>query len=191
MGAPHLNPRSWHPARARRTRLADPEKPRATDMPAERALRGPVLRGFALVLEIEPRKAGRGTLALKEVGPEGRVFRKHFVPLRGMGVRDLLWVGDDLLILAGPTMDVDGPQVLYRLREAAGLEADSIIFPKDPRLEPLFDLPTARAGDRAEGMARYDGLGEPGVLVVYDAPLPERRLVPDGVYADVFALPLP
>ncbi|MNG03413.1 hypothetical protein D3C84_864920 [compost metagenome] len=35
-------------------------------------------------------------------------YRKHFFALNGLGFRDLCTSGDDLLILAGPTMDLDG-----------------------------------------------------------------------------------
>ena len=31
-----------------------------------------------------------------------------------MGIRDLCWLEEDLLILAGPTMDIAGPQAIYR-----------------------------------------------------------------------------
>jgi hypothetical protein len=152
-------------------------------------LRGPVLRGWSLVLEIAPRKAGRGELRLRKIGSGGRPYRKHFVHLGGMGIRDLIWQGEDLLLLAGPTMDITGLQSIYRLRGAADLDDDSITGPEDPRLELAFHLPLAHGGDKAEGLVRYDGLGEAGLLVVYDAPRPERLVGADGVFADVFPLP--
>ena len=70
-------------------------------------LRGPVLRGWAVILEVVPEedKNDPATLRLKPIGPHGRPYRKHFLQLGGLGVRDLCVQGDDLLILAGPTMD--------------------------------------------------------------------------------------
>ncbi|KPB13745.1 hypothetical protein AC519_3807 [Pseudomonas savastanoi] len=47
-------------------------------------LRGPVLRGWAIVFEIEPElsKDSTDTLVLKKIGPDGRRYRKHFFELR-------------------------------------------------------------------------------------------------------------
>lgn len=153
-------------------------------------LRGPVLRGWAaLILEIEPKEADDGRLALEAIGHEGRPYRKHFVHLGGMGVRDLCWRGDDLLILAGPTMDLTGLQTVWRLRDAVDLDDDTIADEDDEDLDRLFDLPVVRDVDKAEGIALYDGLGEPGLLVLYDAPSEARK--PDGsrYLGDVYRLP--
>ena len=143
----------------------------------------------ALVLEIAVENAGPGELRLKKIGIGARPYRKHFVQLGGMGVRDLLWDGDDLLLLAGPTMDITGLQSVFRLRCAVCLDDDSLTGIDDPGLELLFQLPVVDGGDKAEGLARYDGLGEPGLLVVFDAPRPERLVGSDGVLADVYPLP--
>ena len=153
-------------------------------------LRGPVLRGWAaLIVEIEPKEKSNGELALKKIGYEGRRYRKHFVHLGGMGVRDLCWSSDDLLILSGPTMDLTGLQTIWRLRDAADLKDDTITEADDKALQRLFDLPVVRDVDKAEGIALYDGLGEPGLMVLYDAPAAERK--PDGMsyLGDVYRLP--
>lgn len=152
-------------------------------------LRGPVLRGWALLLEIEPVETGSAELTLGPIGPHGRAYRKHFVELAGRGIRDLLWQGEDLLILAGPTMDIPGLQTLYQLRGTGELDSDSITAVDAGRLTRLFDLAAPREGDKAEGLARYDGLGEPGLLVVYDSPRAERLVGEAGVLADVFRVP--
>ncbi|MDJ0896562.1 MAG: DUF3616 domain-containing protein [Alphaproteobacteria bacterium] len=154
-------------------------------------LRGPVLRGWAaLFLEIEPKANGNGTLELKEIGSKGRPYIKHFVFLDGMGVRDLCWRGDDLLILAGPTMDLTGTQTVWRLRNAGELGDDSITEREDTnRLQRLFDLPIVRGADKAEGIALYDGLGEPGIMILYDAPSKARKPDDKTLVGDVFRLP--
>jgi hypothetical protein len=49
-------------------------------------LRGPVLRGWAVVLEVEPAETGDPSLLkLKKIGPDGRRYRKHFLDLAGWG----------------------------------------------------------------------------------------------------------
>jgi hypothetical protein len=106
-----------------------------------------------------------------------------------LGIREMSLEGDDLLILAGPTMDLDGPVVLYRWRGAWNQREETVI-PRD-RLERVMDIPYGAGIDHAEGATLFDRPGEPAaVLVVYDNPSPER-LAPDGagVAADVFPLP--
>ncbi|HEU4406414.1 MAG TPA: DUF3616 domain-containing protein [Polyangiaceae bacterium] len=153
-------------------------------------LRGPVLRGWATVLELrlEPRKRGR--LRLREAGPGRAPYCKHFLDLDGLGVRDLLPVGDDLLLLAGPTMDLDGPVRLYRWPGAFGSRGPALLA-RD-RLERVLDLPHGEACDHAEGVAlapRPEGGAR--LLVAYDKPA-ERRLAGEGgLEIDAFDLDLP
>jgi hypothetical protein len=151
-------------------------------------LRGPVLRGWAMLLEIEPEHRGGGTLGLAEIAP-GKRYRKHFVDLDGLGIRELSRNGDDLLILAGPTMALDGPQRIYRLRDPRALDDDSLTGREDERLTALFDLPSVPGGDYAEGLATFSWCGLPALLVVYDGPVEERRPAPGAVFADVFRMP--
>jgi hypothetical protein len=88
-------------------------------------------------------------------------------------------------------LDLTGLQTLWRLRDAAGLDDDTITDGDDGNLTPLFDLPMVRGADKAEGIAVYDSLGKPGVRVVYDTPSSARK--PDGetLLGDVFRLPSP
>jgi hypothetical protein len=152
-------------------------------------LRGPVLRGWATLLEIEPQEEAAGRLDLAVLsGSEGRCS-KHFLDLAGLGIRELIRDGDDLLILAGPTMTLLGALRVYRLRDAADLPNDSITSIDGGRLGPVFDLPAVPGGDNAEGTALYKWLDEPALLVVYDGPVEQRRPRPAAVYADVFRLP--
>ncbi|HYN78688.1 MAG TPA: DUF3616 domain-containing protein [Lamprocystis sp. (in: g-proteobacteria)] len=151
-------------------------------------LRGPVLRGWATLLELRAERTAADTLALGPIGADGRPYRKHFLQLAGMGIRDLCWQEEDLLILAGPTMDIAGPQAVYRLRSPEDLPDDSITEIDGSRLQRLFHLPLVSEGDKAEGLCRCDAPTGPGLLVVYDAPRSERLIGDDAVLADVFSL---
>jgi hypothetical protein len=66
-------------------------------------LRGPVVAGFAVVIE-----ANADTIFKKDVK-----LITHFVNLCGLGVRDLSHYGGDILILAGPVGGLDGPFRIY------------------------------------------------------------------------------
>lgn len=87
-------------------------------------LRGPVIDGFAVVVEVGIRDHNKRALKIA-AGP-----RFHLLDLHGFGVRDLEWRGDDLLILAGPTMTRQGESALFRWNGAwnattAGGEANA------------------------------------------------------------------
>lgn len=155
-------------------------------------LRGPVLRGWAVVLELELEEVGTGLLGLRPIGDQGAPYRKHFLDLRGLGLRDMCLHGDDLLVLAGPTMDLDGPAGVYRWRDALGADAPSLLGKDD--LEQLLEVPYGTgehaAQDHPEGLCvfRESEQGEPALLVVYDAPDAHRTQGEAGVRADVFHL---
>ncbi|HEX8696232.1 MAG TPA: DUF3616 domain-containing protein [Longimicrobium sp.] len=152
-------------------------------------LRGPVLRGWAVVLEVEPRQGKNGMLRLRRIGPGKRRYRKHFLDLDGLGVRELVASGDDLLVLAGPTMDLPAPAALYRWPGALHADGDTIVGRDD--LERLMDLPHDVQGgkDHPEGLCflPLEGI-PPSVLVVYDSAA-RHRVTRSGIRADVFALP--
>jgi hypothetical protein len=99
-------------------------------------------------------------------------------------VRDLCPDGDDLLVLAGPSMDLDGPVRVYRWHGAAGADAPGVV--RDEELTIELELPFGAGDDHAEGIALLSG-GE--LLVVYDSPAPARLTRPGAVLADVVALP--
>jgi Protein of unknown function (DUF3616) len=167
-------------------------------------LRGPVLRGWAMILEVEVKDVGGGLLALEKIGPNGRRYRKHFLKLNGLGLRDLYWQGNDLLILAGPTMDLDGPVHVFRWRGAASILVETIT--DQDKLQMILDVPygggqltpceedldpdVQKFGvDHAEGMALLaDGGSPPSLLIVYDAPKKARKEGTNAVLADVFTL---
>lgn len=155
-------------------------------------LRGPVLRGWAVVLELEIEESASGLLGLRPVGEDGAPYRKHFLDLRGLGLRDMCFHGDDLLLLAGPTMDLDGPAGVFRWRDAIGADASQLLG-KDA-LEEVIEVPYGTgehdAHDHPEGLCLFrETEGDaPALLVVYDSPDRRRTRGESGVVADVFPL---
>lgn len=150
-------------------------------------LRGPVLRGMAVVLEVEVEPIEAPYLGLKSLGKSGDRYKKHFFDLDGLGIRELCRCGQDLLILAGPTMDLDGVLRVFRLFKAFDLPDNSLTQQEPGKLEWLFDIAYGKGTDRAEGMTLFSEFNQiPSVLVVYDTPDSARELLPNGVFADVF-----
>ncbi|UJS24883.1 DUF3616 domain-containing protein [Thiothrix winogradskyi] len=153
-------------------------------------LRGPVLRGWAVLLEIECVEDDNDptVLTLARIGEEDRPYRKHFLQLDGLGIRDLCVQGEDLLILAGPTMSLDGPVRVYRWQGGAKPDAESLI----PRavLEVVAEIPHGHGNDHAEGLCLFtQGNDETALLVVYDNAAAGRKRGESGVLGDVFVLP--
>ncbi len=149
-------------------------------------LRGPVLRGWAIILEVEVESTSLESLKLKEVGDRGKLYKKHFVKLGGLGIRELCFDGQDLLILAGPTMDIDGPVKLFRLQE--GFNSADNLFSWEPK--PILDLPYGEGNHHAEGVTLFNAIAQqPSILVVYDSPSPTTQLgEASAVTADIFPL---
>jgi hypothetical protein len=149
-------------------------------------LRGPVLRGIAIVLEVVVRDDEPGRLALSEDG--AGVCRKHFLDLGGNGIGDLHRDGDDLLILAGPTADLDGRCSIWRWRKPWDEAADSFTM-AGPRLKRLLRIPVGNDDDHPEAFVVLRGSGGREIMVGYDAPAETRKVGKGAVHADVFALP--
>ncbi|MCT7958011.1 DUF3616 domain-containing protein [Laspinema palackyanum] len=151
--------------------------------------RGPVLRGWAVIIQLEVEESEPGILTLKEIGPEGRLYKKHFLDLSGLGIREICLDGDDLIVLAGPTLDLDGGMKMFRLTGVFEREGDTLIAQDETELKVLFDLPFKLGTDRGEGLALMPCLGQPNsLLVVYDSPDPARIVNNDSVFGDVFRL---
>jgi hypothetical protein len=150
-------------------------------------LRAPVLRGWALVLGLELEPDGDGLLALRPSGVDGQRYHKHLLDLGGNGVRDLARDGDDLLVLAGPSMDLDGHCAIWRWHGAWSAPGDGLVPQGKGRLERLLRLPVGVDGDRPEGITLLPGGRE--LLVVYDRPAKARCRDEGAVHADRFALP--
>ncbi|WP_338760982.1 DUF3616 domain-containing protein [Bernardetia sp. ABR2-2B] len=150
-------------------------------------MRGPVLRGWATIVEIQVKETKKGKLKLKKIGEEidGKTmkYRKHFLDLKGMGIRELCLQTDDLLILGGPTMDLDGTISLYRIKDGLKDEEYSIT----PEVERLFDVVKGaeikKGKDKAEGIAPMPN-GD--LLVVYDAPVDDRLIGETDIEMDIF-----
>ncbi|MBW4664929.1 MAG: DUF3616 domain-containing protein [Chroococcus sp. CMT-3BRIN-NPC107] len=141
-------------------------------------LRGPVLRGWAVMLEIEIEAKGTDLLKLKK----GQ-YKKYFINLNGLGIRDLCLDGENLLILAGPTMDLDGPVRVYRLEAIAELQENVLHKPTQ-----ILEIPYGNGNEHAEGMTLITNTETPSILVVYDSPASERLVGESDVMADVFKL---
>ena len=152
-------------------------------------LRGPVLRGWAIILELEVEEIDGGILNLKEMTDEGTKYKKYFLNLNGLGVRELCWQDDDLLILAGPTMAIEGEMQIFRWRDAGQGDGDMIQDQNEDELFPLFDLPFTIGSDYAEGLALYSCWQKnDGLMVLYDSPNEHRITSNRQIFADVFRL---
>jgi hypothetical protein len=150
-------------------------------------LRGPVLRGWSVILELSLLRSKPGSVKLGRCNDAGDRYLKHFLPLGGLGIRDLRFDGDDLLILAGPTMDHDGTGALFRWRRPLGADGHRL-HPEDD-LERLLDLPYDRGRDQAEGVAFVEIGGKRRLLVVHDSPSPARLdRERQGLVADLYEL---
>lgn len=161
-------------------------------------LRGPVLRGIAIILEIELKEAKAGRLKLKKL-ENGKYYRKHFVDLNGLGVRDLCFRGEELVILAGPTMTMNGYSQFFSLRNLLNHQDDSLTTQDSGDLERLFAL-APDATENAEGITLFSAVSKEPVraqqrkddlaklLVVYDSPDLSRLSGKQAIFADVFQL---
>ncbi|PZV25961.1 MAG: DUF3616 domain-containing protein [Snowella sp.] len=147
-------------------------------------LRGPVLRGWAIILELEVKNTAPSLLKLKRIGDKERRYKKLFVNLQGLGIREVSIEGDDLIILAGPTMDLDGPVKIFRLENGTNFEDESFSHPT-----VVMDIPYGDGFDHAEGITQLTSLsGKPALLVVYDSPDRKRLVGTQDILVDVFEL---
>jgi hypothetical protein len=153
-------------------------------------LRGPVLRGWAVILEVELKESDTDPqlLKLRRIGPAGRRYRKHFLQLGGLGIRDLCVQNTDLLILAGPTMHLDGPVSVFRWRGGTAPKAESLL--QADELDKVVDLAFGKGVDHPEGICLYapNGNQAQSLLVVHDAASVSRQVGRNSLIADVFHL---
>jgi hypothetical protein len=148
-------------------------------------LRGPVLRGWAVVLETEWEDSNAGEMSF------ATPLRKHLLDLEGLGVRSLALHGSDIYILAGPTMDLDGPVFVFRWPKALQISGEAVV-PRE-RLRKLLAVPFGTgedAGrDHAEGISLIARKGRPPhVMICYDSPAEARLVGKRGIRLDVFKL---
>ena len=131
-------------------------------------LRGPVLRGHAVVLELVFALDAAGNLKPARIDGRRR-YRKHLIDTGGAGIRDLALDGDDLLLLTGPTLAGDGATRVLRWRNAVGCTESSLH--RGDRVAVALDLPYAGTGDNPEGLCQWEN---ETWLVVHDSPHPDR-----------------
>ena len=147
-------------------------------------LRGPVIGGWAIILEFGVHEHG-DFLHLNGRGHRDKPYRKHFLNLAGMGIREIN-VDDatgDLLLLAGPTMDLDGTISAWCVRGGLPEEEVSTIHAPTRLYDVTYGGQHAYGKDKAEGMS----ILEDGThMIVYDSPLPDRLVGKNGVLADVY-----
>lgn len=147
-------------------------------------LRGPVLRAYAVVVRLNVVARG-GWLRLDKAAGAGMTIQ--LLDLDGLGVRDLAVHGNDLLVLAGPTMQLDGPSLVFRWHGAFD-DRDAVVNPAN--LERILSLPYGYRRDHAEGICVLQRDGRPPrLVVVYDSPAAGRSDDGGSYYADVFAIP--
>lgn len=152
-------------------------------------LRGPVLRGWAIILEIETQLSEPGVLTLKQFTDQGEKYRKHFFNLEGMGIRELCIRDEDMIILAGPSMDLEGEMRIFSWKNALKNLDNLIHSEENGDLESLFDLPFTIGSDYAEGLALYSYLEKnDSLMIFYDSPNPKRLISDKQIFVDVFSL---
>lgn len=151
-------------------------------------LRGPVLRGWSALLEIAVEPKG-DYLQMVPLDGNGTLLRKHFLQLGGLGVRDLHLSGDDLYLLAGPTMVLNGEIRLFKWPQARKIIAANLEPVRFERsLTESVELPHGEGCNRAEAICDVPPEllgGKQSWLVLYDAPGPDRTDGECSVYGDL------
>lgn len=151
-------------------------------------LRGPVLRGWSALLEIAVEARG-DELRLAPLDDSGTLVRKHFLQLEGLGVRDLHFSGDDLYILAGPTMVLNGDIRVFKwpaAKPALAANRDTVRF--ESALTESVSLPHGRGTNRAEAICQLPAAlsgGKARWVVLYDAPGTDRKEGEHTVFGDL------
>lgn len=105
-----------------------------------------MLRGRAVILEVTLKEDNKepSLLELKSIGPKERPYRKHFLDLGGLGIRDLHVQGSDLPILPGPTMNLEGLVMVLQWRKGAAHKGECLV-PAD-ELDHVWDVPYGKDG---------------------------------------------
>ncbi len=151
-------------------------------------LRGPVLRGWSALLEIAV-EACEDQLRLVPLDDSGILLRKHFLQLDGLGIRDCHFSGDDLYILAGPTMVLNGEIRVFKwplARTTMKANREPVRF--ETALTESVSLPHGRGTNRAEAICDLPptiACGKPRWLVLFDAPGADRRNGEHSVFGDL------
>jgi uncharacterized protein DUF3616 len=163
-------------------------------------MRGPVLRGIAIVLELAPERIASPTtkadhLRLTTIGPDARKYRRHFLDLGGNGIRDLCWDDGDLLVLAGPTAGLDAAPLIFRwksAKEALGKtsgDEEQFFWRADGAL--VIERYGADWKQEAPGVDHAEAItlvGKKQLAIGYDSPGKTRLRKPAAVSVDVLDL---
>lgn len=150
-------------------------------------LRGPVLRGLALLVRLEMEEKDDGLLKPRKLD-DGRRYALHAVDLNGQGIRDLAWQRDRLLILSGATTDLEALQSVHALEDFG---ADRQVYKRDA-IGRVLDLPILRGSDHAEGIALIEVDGAERLIVSYDSPHNQRTdAEAQKLRADLFEIASP
>lgn len=161
-------------------------------------LRGPVIDGWACIVEIRPvehrRRADELVLGRVERGrgaSRGRqLYRKHFVDLDGGGIRDLCFSGRDLLILSGPPMRGKGASRVRVWKNALSVKRETIV--RGEQMPTLLELPYREKKNHAEGIAVLGRKrANVALLVVYDSAERDPRVPPAAMTAVLHSLTMP
>ncbi|MBL8328685.1 MAG: DUF3616 domain-containing protein [Rubrivivax sp.] len=151
-------------------------------------LRGPVLRGWTALLEVAV-EARNDHLRLVPLDEQGTLVYKHFLQLDGLGIRDLHFSGDDLYILAGPTMVLNGEIRVFKWPQARqAMQANREPARFESALTESVSLPHGRGTNRAEAICDLPpelAGSKPRWLVLYDAPGEDRREGEHTVFGDL------
>ena len=152
-------------------------------------LRGPVLRGWAIILELEIESTETAILSFKTIGDNGEIYKKHFFDLNGLGIRELCIRDNDIIILAGSTMELEGEMQIFCWQDALNNLDDLIHSQDNEDLISLFDLPFTIGSDHAEGLALYSYLeANDSLMVFYDSPDQQRLRKDKQIFVDVFRM---
>jgi hypothetical protein len=152
-------------------------------------LRGPVLRGYAVILEVqvEADDNDQRILKLAAFNDDNKMYRKYFLDLGGLGIREISIDENDMLILAGPTMFLDGPVTIFRWENYA-IQRQSFVCADT--LKEVKHIPFGKGEDHAEGMTRFskkDGKAT-ALLLVNDSASDQLKKGSNILGATVFEL---
>jgi hypothetical protein len=156
-------------------------------------LRGPALGGWAIVIEILLKDIAPDFMGLDAIDNDDRLYRKHFLDLQGLGVRDLCFHGSDLLVLAGTTMSLNGPTAIFRWAGALDATGDTILardkLPEVEEVQLPYKTGTKKVKKRAEGFTIYSSDNKStAILVVYDLAGKVGKPEENDLQADLFPL---
>ena len=153
-------------------------------------LRGPVLRGYAIILslQIETDDDDLSLLKLVSFNDDKSKYYKYILNLGGLGIREISIDGNDMLILAGPTMDLDGPVTIFRWKNYRQERNGGFVAPDV--LQEILQIPFGKGEDHAEGMTRYSTNNNKAtaLLLVNDAASANSKKEEHILIANIFEL---